>query len=1203
MSVLLDTGATINSISQRFACLLKDTIISIEIPIPQTFQGDNAYCYGAHSITLSIRDDWEQQRMVTSVFYATDQAGPEIICGMPYLEAAGIQIDCKKHVWRWGINEDDITLDNPETFIKNLDNQATVYAIIIAGTNQEPSQKQAISLPKDYSDFEDVFSAEKAGELPVFKTGDHSIDLVEGGEPSFGPLYNLSNTELAVLRRYLDDALAKGWIRHSLSPAGAPILFVPKTDGGLRLCVDYRALNKITVKNRHPLPLISETLDRLVGSKLFTKLDLKDAYHRIRIKRGDEWKTAFRTRYGHFEYLVMPFGLTNAPATFQAYINKALVGLVDITCVVYLDDILIFSDTHANHLRAVREVLSRLRQHELYVSLQKCAFSTSQVEFLGFIISEAGVSMDKGRVKAIEEWPRPQTFRDVQSFLGFTNFYRRFIHRYSNISAPLTDLLKGSKDGRKLGNLIWKAREELAFRFLKATFTKAPLLRHYDPAKPLRLETDASAFAIAGILSQLFEDSLWHPIAFWSRKLNAAESHYETHDQELLAIVVAFKHWRHYCEGHSLLIEVLTDHNNLRGFMSVKSLTGRRARWAVELAAFDFEIKHRAGKYNPADGPSRRADYARETQAVNTLLPSLQRKLSLISSISVRGRNTRDTNQRLREPRPKDETLVSNCLEKHTISIRSAMASPLDPATGTVGCKQLVPRYVVRAITTGETAYSSPPVDLRELILSLQQGDDFVKSKRIAIEKQGNTRAGSAKAWSFDAAGTLRYDGALYVPDDKAVKAEILRRNHDDPLAGHFGQAKTLQLASRKYFWKEMAKEIKSYVKSCDICQRTKVLRHRPYGEMVALPLPDRPWKEISMDFITGLPPSVRYDGVYDAIFVVVDRYTKFARYLPTRKDTSAVDMAELFLTTIVTSYGMPSGIVSDRDPRFTSAFWTELCFVLHSKRRLSTSFHPQTDGQTERQNQTLQQYLRIFVTEQQENWAKLLPLAEFAYNNSPLASRNQKSPFELLMGYAPIIHYDIEDNSRLREVPAAIERAERLNKDREELEKLWLKASETQAKYYNQKHTPKVYKVGDLVLLTTENLKQKRPSRKLSHRQIGPFRILEAIGKQAYRLELPDKYRIHNVFHVSCLEPFYGRDNESEPQSYNAPDLIDGQEEYEIEYIEDDMRQDNKLYYRVKWLGWPEDYNQWIPEDELQNAAELRLAYEAQKQGNRRRR
>jgi len=217
----------------------------------------------------------------------------------------------------------------------------------------------------------------------------------------------LAEKESDVLREYLEDKSRRGWIRRSSSPAGAPVLFVPKKDGTLRLCVDYRGLNKITIKNRTPLPLIGETLDRLSRAKRFTKLDLKDAYTRIRIRPGDEWKTAFRTRYGHFEYCVMPFGLCNAPATFQQYINEALAGLVDVCCVIYLDDILIYSENVEEHTDHVRQVLERLRRYKLFVNLKKCEFNTQQVEFLGFVVSTSGVAMEESRVTAIREWPVP----------------------------------------------------------------------------------------------------------------------------------------------------------------------------------------------------------------------------------------------------------------------------------------------------------------------------------------------------------------------------------------------------------------------------------------------------------------------------------------------------------------------------------------------------------------------------------------------------------------------------------------------------------------------------------------------------------------------------------------------------------------------------------------------------------------------------
>ena len=333
------------------------------------------------------------------------------------------------------------------------------------------------------------------------------------------------------------------------------------------------------MKDRCPLPLISETLDRLSGAKVFSALDLKDAYYRIPIKKGDEWKTAFRTRYGHFEYMVMPFGLTNAPATFQAYITKALAGYLDEFCVVYLDDILIYSRDAEEHKRHLRLVLERLRKYALYANRKKCHFFTDSVEFLGFIVGSEGVSMDPRRVDTVAAWPQPTTYREVQQFLGFANFYRRFIQGYSRIARPLTSLLKGSVNGKKPGPLQLDNEAAEAFRTLCAAFTEAPVLVHYDPAAAIKVETDASNFACSGILSQQQsvrgENPEWHPVAFWSRKFIPAEQNYETYDQEMLAIVGAFKHWRHYLEGAAQAVRVLTDHNNLKGFITLKQLNGR----------------------------------------------------------------------------------------------------------------------------------------------------------------------------------------------------------------------------------------------------------------------------------------------------------------------------------------------------------------------------------------------------------------------------------------------------------------------------------------------------------------------------------------------------------------------------------------------------------------------------------------------------
>jgi hypothetical protein len=319
-----------------------------------------------------------------------------------------------------------------------------VYAI--PATSQPPTSTNP--LPEKYKDFQDVFDKQQADILPEHRQYDCPIDLKPGTQPPFGPLYGLSEPELKALKEYLEENLDKGFIRPSKSPASSPILFVKKKDGSLRLCVDYRGLNSITIRNRYPLPLIPELLDRLRTAKIYTKLDLRGAYNLVRIRPGDEWKTAFRTRYGLFEYLVMPFGLTNAPAVFQHLMNDIFRDYLDVFVVAYLDDILIFSETPEEHTQHVKLVLERLHQHKLYAKLEKCSFDQDHVEFLGYVISPHGIEMDPAKVDTITKWQTPSSVNDVQTFLGFANFYRRFIGAFSKLVTPLTQLTKKSNRSR-----------------------------------------------------------------------------------------------------------------------------------------------------------------------------------------------------------------------------------------------------------------------------------------------------------------------------------------------------------------------------------------------------------------------------------------------------------------------------------------------------------------------------------------------------------------------------------------------------------------------------------------------------------------------------------------------------------------------------------------------------------------------------------
>ena len=375
-----------------------------------------------------------------------------------------------------------------------------------------------------------MFRLEVSEKMPSRLMFDHAIDLKEGSEPPWGPVYPMSQYQLNTLKTYLDEMLAQDKITHGQSPAGAPILFVPKPEGRLRLCVDYRQLNKLTILDKYPLPSMSELQDRVAGATIFTKLDLKDGYHLMRIKKGDEWKTAFRTRYGQYEYKVMPFGLVNAPATFPRMMNKILHEFLDQGVVVYLDDIFIYSKAHAEHVAMVKKVLSRLMEHQLAVSIKKSEFHVNAVELLGYIVATDGVTMSTRKVDSIRKWKVPRSVKEVQIFLGFANFYQRFIENYLQICKPITETLKGDKQ-----KFSWGQEQNIAFEKLKQHFTTAPIQAHFYPERETVIETHGSNFALGAILSQ-FRDKRLHPVAFHSRKLNPEERNYEIHDKELLDI-------------------------------------------------------------------------------------------------------------------------------------------------------------------------------------------------------------------------------------------------------------------------------------------------------------------------------------------------------------------------------------------------------------------------------------------------------------------------------------------------------------------------------------------------------------------------------------------------------------------------------------------------------------------------------------------
>ena len=432
----------------------------------------------------------------------------------------------------------------------------------------------------------------------------HTIQLKDGAQPYSRPLRRMSTLELDELKKQLEEYLASGRLRPSESPWGTNVIFAKKKDGALRFCVDYRGLNDATVRNSYPLPLTEDLFDRLTGARFFSIIDLRTGFYQILIAEKDRHKTAFSTSQGLFEYNVLPMGLCNSPGVFMALMNDTFRAYLDQFVLVFLDDIIVYSDTLEDHERHLRLALQRLREQRLCAKLSKSALCQTEVEFLGHYFGRDGLRVMEDKIDTVRDWPVPTTIRELRAFLGLAGYYRRFVKGFSGIALPLTELTRNVTHQR----LQWGSRQQLAFIELKRALQSTPVLALPDPALPFVVNCDASGYAVGAVLQQDRGSGL-QPIAFMSKKLTGAESRYPVHEQELLAIITALTTWRHYLSGTSTPVRVRTDHKSLIHFQTQPMLSGRQTRWLETLADYDYTIEYVKGEDNEvADALSRRGD-------------------------------------------------------------------------------------------------------------------------------------------------------------------------------------------------------------------------------------------------------------------------------------------------------------------------------------------------------------------------------------------------------------------------------------------------------------------------------------------------------------------------------------------------------------------------------------------------------------------
>ncbi|KAL0561587.1 hypothetical protein IC582_002021 [Cucumis melo] len=886
-------------------------------------------------------------------------------------------------------------------------------------------------------DYPDVFPEELPG-LPPHREVEFAIELEPGTVPISRAPYRMAPAELKELKVQLQELLDKGFIRPSVSPWGAPVLFVKKKDGSMRLCIDYRELNKVTVKNRYPLPRIDDLFDQLQGATVFSKIDLRSGYHQLRIKDEDVPKTAFRSRYGHYEFIVMSFGLTNAPAVFMDLMNRVFREFLDTFVIVFIDDILIYSKTEAEHEEHLRMVLQTLRDNKLYAKFSKCEFWLKQVSFLGHVVSKDGVSVDPAKIEAVTGWTRPSTVSEVRSFLGLAGYYRRFVENFSRIATPLTQLT------RKGAPFVWSKACEDSFQTLKQKLVTAPVLTVPDGSGSFVIYSDASKKGLGCVLMQQGK-----VVAYASRQLKSHEQNYPTHDLELAAVVFALKIWRHYLYGEK--IQIFTDHKSLKYFFTQKELNMRQRRWLELVKDYDCEILYHPGK-------------------ANVVADALSRKVSHSAALITR-----------QAPLHRD-------LERAGIAVS------------------------VGAVTMQLAQLTVQPT-LRQRIIDAQSNDPYL------VEKRGLAEAGQTAEFSLSSDGGLLFERRLCVPSDSAVKTELLSEAHSSPFSMHPGSTKMYQDLKRVYWWRNMKREVAEFVSKCLVCQQVKAPRQKPAGLLQPLSIPEWKWENVSMDFITGLPRTLRG---FTVIWVVVDRLTKSAHFVPGKSTYTASKWAQLYMSEIVRLHGVPVSIVSDRDARFTSKFWKGLQTAMGTRLDFSTAFHPQTDGQTERLNQVLEDMLRACALEFPGSWDSHLHLMEFAYNNSYQATIGM-APFEALYGKCcrSSVCWDEVGEQRLMGPELVQSTNEAIQKIRSRMHT----AQSRQKSYADVRRKDLDFEVGDKVFLKVAPMRgvlrfERRG--KLSPRFVGPFEILERIGPVAYRLALPPSLStVHDVFHVSMLRKY----------------------------------------------------------------------------------
>lgn len=843
------------------------------------------------------------------------------------------------------------------------------------------------------------------------------------------------------LREHIQEMLACGAIRESASPWSSNIVLVRKSDGSLRVCQDFRKLNSRTIQDSYALPRFEEAMDTLAGSKWFTSLDLRHGYLQVEVEENDIPKTAFSVgSLGFYECPRMPFGLCGAPASFQRLMEKCLQGLTGTECSIFLDDILIFSSTFEEHLQRLEHVFQRLKEAGLKLKPNKCNFFQTKVKYLGHIISAEGISTDPDKISAVVDWPRPSTIQELQQFLGFSGYYRRFVKDYAKVVKPLNDLLKGgnTRDRGKFAKqkLVWEKEQEDAFQEVKQLLTTPPILGFADYKLPFIVHTDASLQGLGSILYQV-QDGKPRVIAYASRGLSSSEKKYSVHKLEFLCLKWAVtEKFFDFLYGNNF--EVRTDNNPLTYVLSTAKLDAAGHRWISELANLKFSISYRPGICNKdADGLSRKPqpEFPDETEyteyidmsAVDAVCNGCIVKPSFMTSMVI---------QQAMEQQDQLSITAVNKMD----SAKWTAAQEQDPDIGPV----------IRAVRTN--------TPLPQKIFENSPG-----AKKLFREKD-KLQFRSGVLYRKRVVDGKNYF-QLVLP--KQFHGFVFEELHNKQ--GHFGVERTLELMRERFFWPSMTSYVKEKIKTCTRC----ICRKASPDKASQVPIKTtQPMELVCLDYLT-LEDS---PGGYGNILVITDHFTHYAQAYPTTKQTARTT-AKLLYDNFILHYGFPARIHSDQGRNFESSIIKQLCEVTGIKKSRTTPYHPQGNGTAEKFNHTLLRMLGTLTEEQKNNWKVYVPSLVHAYNCTKHTCTGY-SPFYLLFGRQPRLPIDSYLGLETTDETDNAEYAQELKKRLQYAHEAAIKATDKARARYKGLHDRKAkascLEIGDRVLVKRVAFKGK---------------------------------------------------------------------------------------------------------------------------------